>query len=122
MMEAAMVSGDASKAAWNRDIPAPNAESMLQPVPETWSPPSPAVVRSDLPAMPQAANVQAQPAAPLGAPPPQPPASMQQAVNVTTHVTGPTVVLAPQRTGPNFIVRALWFIFLGSWLSAILIV
>ncbi len=43
-------------------------------------------------------------------------------VNVTTNVGGPTIVFAPNTGGPPFIVRALWYLFIGWWLAAVIIV
>lgn len=43
-------------------------------------------------------------------------------VNVTTNVGGPTIVFAHQKTGPNFAIRALWYLFIGWWASAFAIV
>ncbi len=45
------------------------------------------------------------------APPPVQPAQM----NATTM----NVIVQPQASGPGFLVRAVWFVFIGWWLSAI---
>jgi uncharacterized membrane protein YccF (DUF307 family) len=55
-------------------------------------------------------------AAPVAAPamlatPPPPPPQM----NTTTM----NVIVQPQASGPGFLVRAVWFVFIGWWLSAI---
>lgn len=69
--------------------------------------------------------------APLGqAAPPSVPTSpvgqfnaMGQAtnVNVTTNVSGPTMVFTHQKSGPGFFIRALWYVFIGWWASALAI-
>jgi uncharacterized membrane protein YccF (DUF307 family) len=38
-------------------------------------------------------------------------------VNVTQAATAPQVVVVAQSTGPHFVVRAIWFLFIGWWLS-----
>jgi uncharacterized membrane protein YccF (DUF307 family) len=43
-------------------------------------------------------------------------------VNVTTNVGGPTIIVTHRNTGPGFFIRALWFIFIGSWVSGIAII
>ena len=91
------------------------------------------------PAMPQPStsswptSVQAQLASPVPTPaaamiptPPDHPASPTQAnhqtVNVTTTVGGPTMIFTHHRSGPGFFIRAIWYLFVGWWLSAIAIV
>lgn len=49
--------------------------------------------------------------------PPSPPAISPTTVNVA----GPTMVFADQSSGPPFIVRALWYLFVGWWLAAFVI-
>ena len=58
-------------------------------------------------------------APPPTAPPPYP--SVTQSVNnlVNVNVGGPTVVFVRKKTGPNLVVRAIWFVFFGSWLGAL---
>jgi len=53
------------------------------------------------------------------APPPYPSVdrSVHQSVNV--NVGGPTIVMVHKNTGPNLFVRAVWFIFFGSWLGVL---
>jgi uncharacterized membrane protein YccF (DUF307 family) len=48
----------------------------------------------------------------VAAPPPQ-----QQAPQMNT--TTRNVIVQPQASGPGFLVRAVWFLFIGWWLSAI---
>jgi uncharacterized membrane protein YccF (DUF307 family) len=38
-------------------------------------------------------------------------------VNVTQTAPAPQVVVVAQSAGPNFLVRAIWFVFVGWWLS-----
>lgn len=40
---------------------------------------------------------------------------------VNVNVSGPTIVVQRQQTGPGIFVRALWFVFIGWWLSLIVI-
>lgn len=64
------------------------------------------------------------PAAPAPPPPPAvivppvvaapPPAAVPPVVNVTHNV-----VVMQQKSGPGLLVRAVWFIFIGTWLSAV---
>lgn len=64
---------------------------------------------------------QVQPPAP---PPVGPMVAAGQAtnVNVTTNVGGPTMIFTHQKTGPGFFIRALWYVFIGWWASALAIV
>ena len=43
-------------------------------------------------------------------------------VNVTTNVAGPMMIFTHQKTGPGFFIRALWYLFIGWWASALAIV
>jgi uncharacterized membrane protein YccF (DUF307 family) len=55
------------------------------------------------------------PAVPVVAPPvpaAQPPASQTNTTNVN-------VVVQPRSSGPGFLIRAVWFVFIGWWLSGI---
>ncbi len=38
-------------------------------------------------------------------------------VNVTQAAAAPQVVVVAQSTAPSFLVRAIWFVFIGWWLS-----
>jgi uncharacterized membrane protein YccF (DUF307 family) len=77
------------------------------------------------PAAPAPREIQA---APIGQIPPgiaptgAPSQNQTTQVNVTTNVGGPTIVFAPNTGGPSFIGRALWYLFIGWWLAAVIIV
>lgn len=43
-------------------------------------------------------------------------------VQITNVVQGPTVVVANQQSSPGFLARAVWFVFIGSWLSLVWII
>lgn len=67
----------------------------------------------------------APPVASPSSPPPGWPASTQTqspTINVTTNIGGPTIVFTHQHTGPGFFIRALWYLFIGWWASALAIV
>lgn len=40
-------------------------------------------------------------------------------VNITNVVGGPTIVIANQQSGPGFFTRAMWFVFVGWWLTGL---
>lgn len=48
--------------------------------------------------------------------------SHSTSVNVTMNAMAPTIVMAPGNDGPSLIVRAIWYIFIGFWLSGLTIV
>ena len=48
--------------------------------------------------------------------------SHSTSVNVTMNAMAPTIVMAPGSDGPSLIVRAIWYIFIGFWLSGLTIV
>jgi uncharacterized membrane protein YccF (DUF307 family) len=57
-------------------------------------------------------------------PPPQSPfPTMSQSVShsVNVNVGGPNIVMVNKKTGPNLVVRAIWFWFFGSWMGALTI-
>ena len=45
--------------------------------------------------------------------------NFNQSVNVS--VGGPTIVFANKQSGPNFFVRAIWYLFIGWWLGGLAI-
>jgi uncharacterized membrane protein YccF (DUF307 family) len=77
--------------------------------------PAPAMAPS--PSLPPQPLWPSAPAQPPAAPPPSPVSqTMHNSVNV--NVGGPTIVMVHKNTGPNILVRAVWFWFFGWWLGA----
>lgn len=83
--------------------------------------PQPPVPALQVPAQPEPWS---QPTAPVPTVPSPPTHAMGQLtnVNVTTNVAGPTMVFTHHNTAPNFFIRALWYLFVGWWASAVTIV
>lgn len=84
--------------------------------------PNPSVPAQQVPTQPQPWS---QPASPVPAAPALPPGhavGQMTNVNVTTNVAGPTVVFSHRNTAPGFFIRALWYLFIGWWASAVTIV
>lgn len=86
--------------------------------PQTWTQqaPNPAATQGPYGAFGSAAAINAQPVyAPF-------PPGVQVVNNITVApapVAPPVVVVQNQDSGPNMLVRVLWFLFLGLWLGAI---
>lgn len=76
--------------------------------------PQPAANQPVFAAYAQPAPQSAYPAAPAAA------AAYPQRVTYNTYQPAP-IVIAPQAHGPNFLVRAVWFVFIGWWLTGITI-
>lgn len=57
-----------------------------------------------------------------GHPFPSPVFNNHNHINVSVNAPAPVVVVTPPRTGHSIIIRALWFVCIGWWLSAVVIV